>query len=56
MISMVYNTLVNASGTIACIYGIIIIQSLHKMVNETKLIIQCKKNIPYSVPYKMGMI
>ena len=34
MISMVYSTLVNASGIVACTYGIIIIQNLHKMVNN----------------------
>ena len=34
MISMVYSTLVNASGVVACTYGIIIIQNLHKMVNN----------------------
>ena len=34
MISMVYSTLVNASGIVACTYGMIIIQNLHKMVND----------------------
>ena len=34
MISMIYSTLVNASGIVACTYGIIIIQNLHKMVNN----------------------